>query len=363
MNLKLTAITILISITSFAQSKKELKRQIAQLTSEKATVMQQAEADKKEKESLKKRLDKISNIEIDEVITPDEQPRNIVIGEEGWRVDLNGTKYKSDILGQLGTIWILDSSNQLKPQGAILLSDYNIDPSIISQDNDILYKKFIAKGTTLQGDGGAPFAKIMASLKADQFSDFSITIDGTSLIKPKFPDLRKIALEVKDIFDIPNSKGVFLCTGMHVIRYASRVFSKSEGDGKITSPVVNIGGSFYAENNEESKEYFVARQLTQIFEGTNKDSLKLNKDIQTLLVTQPASSIQSISKIYSPDEILTFFLKRQPSSNEILEYQSSPEEFIKKHVELNNVSDKEKILLKVANRKVAEVPKKLKSIE
>jgi hypothetical protein len=354
---------LLINVCSYGQSKKELKAQIAKLTSEKMQAELQVQDVKKEKETIKTRLERISNIEIDDVITPEEQPKDIKIGEEGWRVDLNGTKYKSDILGQLGTIWILDSANQLKPQGAILLTDYKIEPTVISKENDVLYKKFISKGTTLQGDGGAPFAKITAGLKMDQFSDFSISIDGTSQIKPKFTDLRKIAKEINELFDLTNSKGVFLCTGMHVVRYYARIYSKSEGDGKITSPVVNIGGSFYAENNEESKEYFVARQLTQIFRASNKDTTRLIADIQTLIANQNNNLIQTNSKQYSPQEILTFFLKRQPTSDEILGFQNNAEDFIQKLNLEHVISDKEKILLKTADLKITDIPNKVKSIQ
>ncbi|WP_346239622.1 hypothetical protein ABDK00_018155 [Niabella insulamsoli] len=352
----------LFGLCSYGQSKKELKAQIAKLTSEKTQAEQEVLNEKKEKETIKTRLNRISNIEIDEVITPEEQPKEIKIGEEGWRVDLNGTKYKSDILGQLGTIWILDSTNQLKPQGAILLSDYKIEPTLISKEKDVLYKKFISKGTTLQGDGGAPFAKITAGLTMDQFSDFSISIDGTSQIKPKFSDLRKIGKEINELFDLTNAKGIFLCTGMHVVQYYARIYSKSEGDGKITSPVVNIGGSFYAENNEESKEYFVARQLTQIFRASNKDTTKLIADIQSLITNSSNAQVQANANQYSPQEILTFFLKRQPTTDEILSFQNNPTEFMGKLDLGHTITGKEKLLLNTADLKITDVPNQIKSI-
>lgn len=354
-----TIIAIVLTSISMAQSKKELRKQIEQLKNEKATTELQVKTERTEKETIKAQIDRISNIEIDEVITPDEQPAGVKIGEEGWRVDLNGTKYKSDILGQLGTIWVLDSNNQLQPQGAISLSDYKIDPTMISESNDILYKKFISKGTTLQGDGGASFVQLTADMKNDQFSSFTISIDGTSLIKPKPSDIQAITKEVNHLFNIPNSKGVFICTGMHVVRYYARIFSRSDVTGKITSPVVNIGGSFYAESNEESKQFFVARQVTQLFLGLNKTTSQIIQEITNLL-NQPVLIIKSATKNYSPNDLLTYLLKRQPTNEEIVGYQGDPEKFIKNNELV--LTDKEKILLQGVNNKITELPKMLNSM-
>lgn len=360
MKLKLLITALLVSNICLGQSKDELKKQIADLTSQKATVESQLQNERKDKETIKAQIERIAPIEIDKIITEEEQqPKSKIIGDAGWRVDLNGSKYKSDILGQLGTIWVKDAAGQLQPQGAISLSEYKIDPLLISSDDDdVIYKKFISKGTQAQGDGGAPFAKLAAGINTDQFAELSITVDGTSLVKPQFPQLRKMALELNDLFSGANPNKVFLCTGMHVMRYHSRIFSKTEANAKITSPVVNIGGSFFAENNEEANEFFVARQLTEIFKPSNRNSTALKADLQTL-ITQSDATITASAKNYSPEEILSFILGRIPTNEEIVEFQFNPDTFLVKIETTKSLSEKEKILYKAASLKVTPLADKL----
>jgi hypothetical protein len=342
-------------IDGFSQSKKKLRKQIQELT-------EKINNSSEENETLKTKLNRISNIEIDDVITPEEQPKDVIVGESGWRVELNGNKYKSDLIGQLGTVWILDTNSQLQPQGAISLSEYGIDPNLINEEKDVIYKKFISKGTNLEGSGNASFVSLQASISNDQFSQFTINIDGTSLIKPKLSDLKKIAKEASDLFSNANN-GVYICTGMHVVRYHSRIFSKSEGNAKIASPVVNIGGNFYGESNEELTDYLVIRQLTQLNKPSNNSS-----EITTLQLKNITSNNSSDTQLklkaskLSPEELLTYFLKRQPTIDEILKYQSSPEEFLEKSGNFNNLNSKEKMLLKFNSEKLKRLPNEIKSM-
>jgi len=360
MKLLLVLLGTCISSICLGQSKAELKQQIANLTSQKATVESQLQTERKDKETVKAQLERIAPVEVDNIITEEEQqPKSKIIGDAGWRIDLNGSKYKSDILGQLGTIWVKDASGQLQPQGAISLSEYKIDPSIISDDNDdIIYKKFISKGTQAQGDGGTPFAKLAAGITTDQFSELSISVDGTSLIKPQFAQLRKMATDLADLFSGANPNKVFLCTGMHVIRYHSRIFSKTDATAKITSPVINIGGTFFAQNNEEANEFFVARQLTEIFKPSNKTSTALKADLQTL-ITQSETVIAASAKNYSPEEILSFLLERIPSNEEIIAFQSDADNFLSKIEAIKPLSQKQKVLYKAASTKITLLSNKL----
>jgi hypothetical protein len=332
-----------------------LKKQVKELT-------EKVNSTSKENETLKTKLNRISSIEIDDVITPEEQPKDVVVGESGWRVELNGNKYKSDLIGQLGTVWILDTNSQLQPQGAISLSEYKIDPDLINEEKDVIYKKFISKGTNLEGSGKAPFVSLQASMSSDQFSQFTINIDGTSLIKPKLSDLKKIAKEASDLFSNSN-KGVYICTGMHVVRYHSRIFSKSEGEAKIASPVVNIGGNFYGESSEELTDYLVIRQLTQLNKPSNNTPAITTQQLNSLTTSNSTNSQLKLkaSKL-SPEELLTYFLKRQPTLDEILKYQSSPQEFLKKSGNLDKLNTKEKLLLQFNSEKLKKLPNEIKSI-
>lgn len=367
-NLTITVISILIfnaiSLNSFCQTKAELKKQLGVYKAKNEQLEKQLQETNSDKETIKTKLDRISNIDVDDVITPEEQPKEISIGESGWRIELNGNKYKSDLIGQLGTIWMLDNNNQIQPQGAVSLSDYSIEPNLINPDKDILYKKFISKGTKLEGSGSATFASITADISNEQFSQFTINIEGTSLIKPKLIDLKKIALEAKDVFDFANNKGVFICTGMHIIRYHSRIYSKSEGSTKITSPVVSIGGNFYAESNEESSEYLVVRQLTQLNKQSTIDTLQLIQQV-TILTTAKTSDadLQKMSKKISPEELLFYFLKRQPTSEEIINYQNNPNDFLSKIGKLDSLNINEKTLLEMNAKKLIKVPVEVKSVD
>jgi hypothetical protein len=358
--LSILIVTVLTGSPVTGQSKKELRKQIATLTTQKDKLEAEIDGTKAEKESLKTKLDRISNIQVDDVITPAEQPKDVVIGESGWRVELNGSKYKSDLIGQLGTVWILDINNQLQPQGAISLTDYKIEPIIINPDKEIIYKTFISKGTKLEGAGGAPFASITAGLTNEQFSNFTINIEGTSLIKPKIPDLKKIAQEANDIFTIAGNKGVFICTGMHVIRYHSRIYSKSEGNAKITSPMINIGGNFFGESNEESSEYLVIRQITQLIKQSSGDTLQVISKIREVANSDQSSlSVSTEAKKYSPEELLMYFLNRQPSTEEIIQYQNDSKAFLTKLGKLDGLNVNEKNLLETTNKKLVKLPKEL----
>lgn len=356
------AAVLLLAIPGNSQSRAELKKQVAALTTKNNQLDGEIKSTKTEKENLKTQIDRIANIKVDDVITPEEQPNDVVIGESGWRVELNGNKYKSDLIGQLGTVWILDSNNQLQPQGAISLSEYKIDPVIINPDKDILYKKFVSKGTTMQGDGGVPFAKITAGLTADQFSNFTINIEGTSLIKPKLADLKKIATEAADVFAIAGNKGVLVCTGMHVIRYHSRIFSKSQGNAAITSPVINVNGSFFGESNEESSEYLVVRQLTQLIKQSNNDTTQVISKIKTVVEgNQSALATQTEAKKYSPGELLMYFINRQPTAQELAEYQDNPKDFLTKIGKFPVLTGNEKAMFETTNMKIIKVPEKVTS--
>lgn len=352
----ITVLTISSSSIAFGQSKKELRKQIDDLKS-------QITQTEKEKETVRARLNRISDIKVDEVITSDKLPKDIIIGEGGWRIELNAFKYKSDLIGQLGTIWVVDSDGLLQPQGAIILSDYKIDPTLTNRDKDVIYKSFVSSGSKLEGDGGAPFAKLAASIQSNQYSRFTINIEGTSSIKIQIPDLQKIATLANQLFDVNKNKGVYICTGMHVIKYHSAKYSKSDGNAKITSPVVNIGGEFYAESSEENTEYFVARQLTQLNKPVNKTPAIVNSELNTLLNTSSETNIINQSKKYSPEQILTFILKREPTFEEIVEFQNNPDKFLKDVPKTFEFNNKERLLIDNAKLKLNELPKEIKSID
>lgn len=355
----LIALLLLSFSMSKGQSKSELKNQIKDLNLKLETLS-------KEKETLAQKIDRFEEVKIDDVITAEDQPQNIIVGEGGWRIELNALKYKSDLIGQLGTLWVLNDSGQLMPQGAIKLSGYNIDPLIINPDKEVVYKNFISKGTTMDGDGGAPFAQLSASLKANEYSNFTINIEGTSLIKTAPADLKKIAIEADDSFTLPNVSSVWMCTGMHVIKYHSTVFSKTDGVGKISSPVVTIGGSFFAESNKEATQYLVVRQLTQL----NQQKLKTSTNQQIIaqvksLINSPISSSEYINKMksFSPVDVLTFILEKEPTFEQTILYQSDPEKFINSVVDVNTLSDKVKVLLDKTKQKIVSLPKMVRSVE
>ncbi len=351
------AIVVLnLNLTS-CQSKKQLKREIKTLRSELSLISS-------DKDSLKKKLDRISKVKVDDVITPDEQPNNVVIGESGWRVELNGNKYKSDLIGQLGTIWVLDDNSQLKPQGAISLAKYKMEANILNPDKDVLYKKFISKETKMEGTGSLAFASITAKLSQEQFSQFSINIEGTSQIKPKLDDLKKISNEANHLFSIHNNKGVFICTGMHVIRYNSRLFSKSTNGGQITTPMVNIGGEFYGESNEETNEFLVVRQLTQLHKQVNRSMEAVRYEIDNLKnIKLTPSELELKAKSFTPDDLLTYYINRQPSSDELLEFQESPKDFLRQIGKFELLSNEEKLFVMANARQLIELPTEVKSVQ
>ncbi len=356
-------LSILVSTSVLGQSKPELKKQIETLKQQIITNNSEKEAIEKEKETIKKQLERIAETEVDKVVTADKLPSNVVIGDAGWRVELNALKYKSDLIGQLGTIWVMDSTNLLQPQGAIILADYKIEPNLTNAEKDVIYKSFVSKGTKVEGDGGAPFAKLSASIRSNQYSRFTISLEGTSGIKIQLGDLQKISLLADNLFNMKGVKGVYICTGMHVVKYHSLKYSKSDGNAKITSPVVNIGGEFYAESSEENTEYFVARQLTQLNKQVNRPTTTINNELTSLTNQSSESIIKSSSLKYSPEQILTFLLNRRPTFDELVEFQSEPEKFlnvIKSTRELNN---KELILFNNAKLKIIELPKEIKSID
>ncbi len=356
-------LSILICNNTFGQSKSELKKQIEELKKQVTQKDEEKEEIEKEKETVKTRLDRISETEVDKVITADKLPQSIVIGDAGWRIELNALKYKSDLIGQLGTIWVMDSTNLLQPQGAILLSDYKIDPILTNAEKDVIYKSFVSKGTKLEGDGGAPFAKLAATIQNNQYSRFTISLEGTSNIKIQMPDLQKIGLLANQLFDMKGIKGVYICTGMHVVKYHSSKYSKSDGIAKITSPVVNIGGEFYAESSEENTEFFVARQLTQLNRQANKPMPAINNELTTLTTTKSETQINVESKKYSPEQILTFLLERKPTFDELIEFQSEPDRFFAKIKSTKEISDKENLLFENAKLKLNDLPKEVKSVD
>jgi hypothetical protein len=356
-------LSILTCNYTYGQSKSELKKQIEDLKKQVTQKDKEKEAIEKEKETVKNRLDRISETEIDKVISADKLPQSIVIGDAGWRIELNALKYKSDFIGQLGTIWVMDSTNLLQPQGAILLSDYKIDPILTNSEKDVIYKSFVSKGTKVEGDGGTPFAKLAATIQNNQYSRFTISLEGTSNIKIQMPDLQKISLLANQLFDMKGIKGVYICTGMHVVKYHSTKYSKSDGIAKITSPVVNIGGEFYAESSEENTEYFVARQLTQLNKQANKPITTINNELTTLTTTKSETQINIESKKYSPEQILTFLLGRKPTFDELVEFQSEPDKFFDKVKSTKEISDKENLLFENAKLKLNDLPNEIKSID
>jgi hypothetical protein len=303
-------------------------------------------------------------VDIDDVITPEEQPKDVVVGESGWRIELNGLKYKNDLIGQLGTLWILDTNGQIQPQGGFTLSEFDIEPRLISQDKEVIYKKFISKGTSMQGDGGASFVNITADLSRDQFSNFTINIEGTSQIIPDYDDLPSMANKIRHLFDVPNQKGIYVCTGMHVVKYHSVIFSKSEGEAKITSPVVNIGGEFYAESSEESSEYLVVRQLSRLYKPSKIKEEKIEKRLKAISNSTDTTKVAAKSEQFIPQEILKFLLKREPTFDEITAFESNPENFIEASIfQPDSMSIGNKIILESAKKQIISLPLELKSLE
>jgi prefoldin subunit 5 len=354
----------MLTLSSFSQSKRELREKVRVLEEDKTELQTQLESLDKEKETLSTKLNRISNLDIDDVITPEEQPKDIIVGESGWRIELNGLKYKNDLIGQLGTVWILDSNGQIQPQGGFTLSDFDIEPQLISQDKEIIYKKFISNGTSMQGDGGASFVNITAELSQDQFSNFTINIEGTSQIIPDPEDLPSMANKVKHLFDVPNQEGIFVCTGMHVVKYNSVIFSKSDGEAKITSPVVNIGGEFYAESSEESSEYLVVRQLSRLYEPSGIKEEKIEKKLEAISKLSNTEKVTAKSNQFRPQEILKFLLKREPTFEELTAFESNPDSFIQSStIRLETMSIGDKIILESAKNQIISLPLELKSVE
>ncbi len=353
-----------LTVSSFSQTKKELKKQVDKLKTEKNELQSKVDNLGKEKESLSTKLNRISNIDIDDVITPEEQPKDIIVGESGWRIELNGLKYKNDLIGQLGTIWLLDTNGQIQPQGGFTLSDFDIEPRLISQDKEVIYKKFISKGTSMQGDGGASFANITAELSKDQFSNFTINIEGTSQIIPDYDDLPSMAQKVKHLYNVPNQKGIFVCTGMHVVKYHSVIFSKSDGEAKITSPVVNIGGDFYAESSEESSEYLVVRQLSRLYEPPKLKEEKVEKKLEAISKSTDTEKVIAKSEKFTPQQILKFLLKREPTFEEVTAFESDPQQFIESSkIKVDSMSIGEKIILESAKEQIISLPQELESVQ
>ena len=100
--------------------KENLENENESLQTEKADLESQLDSANGEKASLSRKLKRIAPIDVDAVITPDEvNDTKLGIGESGWRLELNGLKYKSDLIGQLGTIWITNNAKQLLPQQLI----------------------------------------------------------------------------------------------------------------------------------------------------------------------------------------------------------------------------------------------------
>lgn len=354
----LSIFSIVVFNIGFGQSKEELRQQIATLKQEKTVLSTALDNTKDEKDGLKLKLDRISEIKIDDSISPGEQPTDVVAGESGWRVELNSGKYKADLIGQLGTIWIGDENGQIQPQGGVILSKYDIEPVLINPDKEVVYKKFISKNTQFSGDGGAAFVKIKGSLNGDSYSSFTISVEGTSIIKPEYATLKIIAGEVNDLFSQGGVKGVFVCTGMHVVRYHSSQFTKSDGDGKISSPVINIDGNFFAESGEELTEYLVVRQLTQLF----KPSTTTTTQLITLTTGNGSQfAIETEVQKFSPQQILFMLLKREPTFEEITGFQNNPQEFFDKYFQ--NISSKEKIVFDKTVEKITELPKEVTLIK
>lgn len=361
--ISILTLSIIVSNSVLGQSKGELKKQIETLKQQIATKDSEKVAIEKEKETIKKQLERIAETEVDKVVTADKLPGNVVIGDAGWRIELNALKYKSDLIGQLGTIWVMDSTNLLQPQGSIILSDYKIDPNLTNAEKDVIYKSFVSKGTRVEGDGGVPFAKLSASIQSNQYSRFTISLEGTSGIKVQIGDLQKIALLANTLFDMKGIKGVYMCTGMHVVKYHSSKYSKSDWNAKITSPVVNIGGDFYAESSEENTEYFVARQLTQLNKQINKTTATINNELTSLTNQSSESLIKSSSLKYSPEQILTFLLNRKPTFDELVEFQSEPEKILHIIQSSREMNNKDLILFENAKLKISNLPNEIKSVD
>jgi prefoldin subunit 5 len=355
-----TLLIFLVTITN-GQSKKVLRETIAKLEEENTELTSNLENVGKEKESLSAKLNRIAPIEIDGVITEDEQGQSFKIGDGGWRIELNSLKYKSDLIGQLGTIWVQDSIGKLSPQGGFLLSEFRIEPRLINPDKEVIYKKFISKSTNLKGDGGAPFLKITSKMSLNEYSQFIINIEGTSEIVPSYKNIEDMASKIDGLFDIKKYKGVFICTGMHVVKYNAVSYQKSDGNSTISSPIVNIGGDFYAESSDEYSDYLVVRQLTELHRQSKKSEELIAKKLDKAIENQ--KKVTAKSEKISPQQILRYILKRNPTLVELNSFESNPLSFAKKiGFDIDNNKGK-KELIEEAKSKINNLPKQIISEE
>lgn len=333
-------LVLALSTPSFSQSKGELKKKVAEL----------------EEENKKSKIK--WEIEVQKNITKSEQPKTPHIEDGGWRLEINTTQYKNDLSGQLGSLWLMSSDNKLTPQGGISLEKYKFLPKEVKLENDYLYKKFISNKTTLEGEGGVQFVSIKASMKDDQYSNFQITIEGTAQIIPEYDELYKLRQSIVPSFDLTNDKRLYLCTGMHVIKYSAKIYKSVDVSASVSSPVINIGGTYFSESSEEKNDYIVYRQLTPL------DQLPTTHTTTQQLTELSGKEIEVIKesvKYFSPQEILVALLKREPTFEELTKFQENSEKFINAHLQYK-LNAGQKILLKEASEKLSPLPEKIQII-
>ncbi|PAM93186.1 hypothetical protein B4N84_19610 [Flavobacterium sp. IR1] len=333
-------ILTILSYSSFSQSKAVLKQKIKELEVENS------------KNKLNWQIDVEKNISksVIEKTIPN-------IEDGGWRLEKNTTQYKTDLIGQLGSLWIIGTDKKMYPQGGISLEKYKIVPVETKPTEDYLYKKFISNKTNVEGGGGTPVIAMKASLNDNEYSDFTITVEGTSQIIPEYDEFSKIRRTIIPGFNLQNGKALYLCTGMHVIKYSNKIYKSTEMNASVTSPVVNIGGTYYSESSAEKNEYVIYRQLTLI-EALPTTALTTESNQLITLADRNTTTIENTARTMQSTEILVSLLKREPTFEEITKFQENPNIFIKEQLG-NNLSEGQQILLKSANEKAKNLPQSI----
>jgi CRISPR/Cas system-associated protein Cas5 (RAMP superfamily) len=359
-HLTFTIILILWSCSISAQSRKfkKLQEQNERLETTIAKLEERIESEEKEKESLSQQLKRISPIEVDEVIPVENS--SLLIGEAGWRVELNTYKYKGDLISQLGTVWLQKNHNgPLLPNGRVDLKDFDLEPILNSPDKEIIYKKFISRSTELDGDAGFPFIKLKAKVSNHDYSKLTISVQGTSGIQPSLSDLDEMSKKAKKQIKDPES-AVYVCTGMHVVKYNALTYLKTDGNAMINAPVVNIGGVFYMETNNEASEYLVVRQLTQIVAHNSKSTEKSIEQIDK--VGDNLVKVEKKASKLSPVQILSIFLfPEEPTVDDLQEFYENPKSFARNHkIDLVN-NETNMILINQAESIIKSLPPQIQS--
>ena len=89
----------------------------------------------------------------------------------------------------------------------------------------------------------------------------------------------------------------------------------------------------------------------------------VNNELNALISTSSETNIINQSKKYSPEQILTFILKREPTFEEIVEFQNNPDKFLTDVPKAFEFKNKEKLLIENAKLKLNELPKEIKSMD